>query len=316
MKQLNEKFEQLKRNISKLYLKILKKGREHITIMCIPHSEKEIKTIHLSYFNILFALILIISLIIFSIISVSSYITSKQKILNVTETQAKWNKTYREIKKNIQEISDIIEEIKPEIDKLYKLAVVNKEAEKIGIGGFSEKEVKRREINEEILSLYEIKKELKVSYKYLSKLREFLKSQKEVFSKIPSIWPLKVGGYITSDYGWRRNPLRRRRMEWHKGIDIGTWPGAPVVATADGIVEFAGWHGGYGLCVIIRHEYGYKTIYAHLSRIRVRTGRKVKKGDIIGNVGRTGYTTGYHLHYEIRVGNKDVNPWPYIVNYR
>ncbi|MEL6121960.1 MAG: M23 family metallopeptidase, partial [Pseudomonadota bacterium] len=88
--------------------------------------------------------------------------------------------------------------------------------------------------------------------------------------------------------------------------------GTPIYATADGVVTEAEWSSGYGRMVTIRHEFGIETRYAHLSRIRVREGERVSRGDRIGDMGNTGRSTGTHLHYEIRVGGKAVNPMIYI----
>lgn len=98
----------------------------------------------------------------------------------------------------------------------------------------------------------------------------------------------------------------------HKGIDIPAWPGAPIVATADGIVIYASTATGFGLLVAISHRYGFQTLYGHCSKLLVRKGQQVKKGQIIAQVGSTGRSTGPHLHYEVRRrrGNKVVSLKP------
>ena len=132
------------------------------------------------------------------------------------------------------------------------------------------------------------------------------------YDETPSIWP--IYGYVRSGYGWRTHPLKRSK-QFHKGIDIPAWIGAPVQATADGYVEFSGWGGGYGWIVVLSHKFGYKTIYAHLSEIEVNRGRKVFKGQIIGKIGTSGLSTGPHVHYEIRHRRKALEPrliWSWI----
>ena len=126
----------------------------------------------------------------------------------------------------------------------------------------------------------------------------------------PSIWPTQ--GYISSRFGWRIHPIRRT-PEFHKGLDIANLPGTPVYATADGVVDYAGRMGGYGRYVSIDHGYGFKTKYGHLRGILVKVGQKVKRGDLIATMGRSGLATGPHLHYEVRVLNKPVNPLGYII---
>lgn len=117
---------------------------------------------------------------------------------------------------------------------------------------------------------------------------------------------------ISSRYGRRLDPFLKRPA-LHSGIDYRAARGHPVQASGHGTVVSAGRHGGYGRMVEIAHGNGLTTRYAHLSRIRVVKGQKIKKGALIGNVGSTGRSTGPHLHYEVRSGERPSNPMPYIV---
>lgn len=129
---------------------------------------------------------------------------------------------------------------------------------------------------------------------------------------IPSLRPV-TGGRISSNYGMRIHPvLGRRKM--HHGIDIAAPTGTPVYAAADGLIERANWFSSYGLYISIDHGAALETRYAHLSRVAVAAGDKVRKGDIIGYVGSTGRSTGPHLHYEVRVDGVAVNPNPYMLD--
>jgi LysM repeat protein len=119
------------------------------------------------------------------------------------------------------------------------------------------------------------------------------------------IWPLY--GRITSPYGWRIHPITHRR-EFHTGIDIGAPLGSPIFAALSGTVVFAGRNGGYGNEIMIKHAKGYATVYGHLSQIDVYVGEYVEKGDFIGRVGSTGFSTGPHLHFEIRRYGKTYDP--------
>ena len=117
--------------------------------------------------------------------------------------------------------------------------------------------------------------------------------------------------YISSKYGYRKDPITKKKR-FHPGIDLaGTWH-EDVLAPADGTVFFAGTNGGYGKMVKIRHKYGIVTTYGHLQKILVRNGQKVTIGNIIGKMGTTGRSTGQHLHYEIWVNKKHVNPFIFI----
>jgi murein DD-endopeptidase MepM/ murein hydrolase activator NlpD len=135
--------------------------------------------------------------------------------------------------------------------------------------------------------------------------------RKSVILSTPTVAP--VEGLLNSGFGVRRDPFHGNPA-FHAGLDISTPTGQPVGATAEGVVVRAGWHGEYGNLVEIEHRSGYKTLYGHLSRILVKQGQKVKRGDRIGLVGSTGRSTAPHLHYEVRVGDRIVNPLEYILD--
>ena len=130
-------------------------------------------------------------------------------------------------------------------------------------------------------------------------------------SSTPAISPVK--GIFTSGFGFRSDPLTHGRGV-HQGVDIAAAPGQPVRASADGVVVRAGEIGGLGQAVFVAHGFGVTTRYGHMSRIDVRPGQRVKRGDVVGRVGNTGRSTGYHLHYEVRVDGDPVNPFAYILD--
>jgi len=129
---------------------------------------------------------------------------------------------------------------------------------------------------------------------------------------VPAGWPLQ--GRLESGYGVRSDPFSREGA-YHTGLDITAPIGTRVAATADGIVVQAGMgagYGGYGKLVVIQHGNGYQTYFGHLSRVMVMPGQAVRQGDVIGEVGMSGRTTGPHLHYEVRVGAAPVNPYRFL----
>ena len=122
---------------------------------------------------------------------------------------------------------------------------------------------------------------------------------------------LPVSGYVTDGFGMRRSPFNGEGREVHEGLDIAVDFGAPVTATADGLVLYSAPHAGYGNLVIVYHSNGITTRYAHLSRISVEAGQRVKRSDQVGNAGSTGRSTGPHVHYEIRENDQAVDPLRY-----
>jgi len=133
-----------------------------------------------------------------------------------------------------------------------------------------------------------------------------LKRVKYAALRLPVKRPVRNGS-LSSDYGPRMDPFLNR-LAMHSGLDFKAPYGARVFATAPGTVIHAGWNGGYGKMIEIRHANGYITRYAHLSKIRIAEGDHVLGGDVIGNIGSTGRSTGPHLHYEVRRGDKPNNP--------
>ncbi|HTM31158.1 MAG TPA: M23 family metallopeptidase [Vicinamibacterales bacterium] len=129
----------------------------------------------------------------------------------------------------------------------------------------------------------------------------------------PSIWPTQ--GWLTSRTGGRTDPFTGE-VDYHPGLDISADKGSPVYATADGTITQAAYSGAYGNLVVIDHKFGIETRYGHLSAFRVARGQTVKRGDLIGLVGATGRATGPHLHYEVRVNDRILNPLSFLLNSR
>jgi len=130
-------------------------------------------------------------------------------------------------------------------------------------------------------------------------------------AKSPFATPIKSAFRFTSGFGYRRDP-KGAGTRMHTGTDFAAAYGTPIYATADGVVTYAGWNSGYGRQVKIQHEFGIETSYAHQSNIRVKVGQRVSRGDRIGDMGNSGRSTGTHLHYEVRIGGKPVNPMTFI----
>ncbi|MFA5577152.1 MAG: peptidoglycan DD-metalloendopeptidase family protein [Tissierellaceae bacterium] len=140
---------------------------------------------------------------------------------------------------------------------------------------------------------------------------EDLEAQFDYLDSVPDLRP--SSGRVTSKFGNRRDPFTRR-IQFHQGVDIANSSGTSVKAAAKGTVVFTGPNGAYGRTVIIDHGYGYQTLYAHNSKILVKKGDKIEKGQEIAKMGSTGRSTGSHLHFEIHINNKLTNPLDLITN--
>ena len=157
-----------------------------------------------------------------------------------------------------------------------------------------------------------LEKEMYVQAKSYDEVAQMAKEQEIRMENIPAIQPVmnKDLKRVASGYGMRIDPVYHVR-KFHQGMDFTAPTGTEVFATGNAKVDFAGWKQGYGNTVILDHGYGYKTLYAHLYKILVRKGQKVRRSDIIALVGNTGKSTGPHLHYEVRLNNKPVDPRNY-----
>ena len=148
-----------------------------------------------------------------------------------------------------------------------------------------------------------------IQYK-LAEVEQSLDEKWQTLSATPSVAP--VSGLMTDGYGRRRDPFTGRRA-FHKGLDVSARRGTPVQAPADGVVVFAGRNGGLGKTVKIAHGFGFTTVYGHLDSMSVEPGDEVRRGDELGALGNSGRSTGPHLHYEVHVDGKAVDPLYYIL---
>lgn len=150
---------------------------------------------------------------------------------------------------------------------------------------------------------------LSIAEKEQKQLKELKAYVSDVYSKmsaVPSTWP--IYGRLSSGYGYRYSPWRG----FHSGIDIKANYGDVIKATAPGLVVHSGWRSGYGKTIIIKHSFGYSTLYGHCSRLLISKGERVKTGQEIARIGTTGYSTGAHLHYEVRKDNRHINPMAFL----
>lgn len=157
-----------------------------------------------------------------------------------------------------------------------------------------------------VASLHE---EVKEKQEVLTQLSQAVDQKIAKDAATPTGWPAR--GEITSTFGYRRSPFGWG-SDFHPAIDIAAAWGTPVAATANGIVRYVGWKGGLGRTVILEHGYGFTTLYGHLTQATVKAGQKVQRGQVIGLMGSTGLSTGPHVHYEVWVAGKQVDPWPYM----
>jgi murein DD-endopeptidase MepM/ murein hydrolase activator NlpD len=305
-----------KRWIIYLYKRTVQKGKDKLTVMLIPHSEKKIFNFQISIFTICFLVILLSGIVVTFFISTSRYTLTKKEMEKLVSAQEGNVSALRTFEDEIESLDKVVSDYKTDIKDIIKILGASQSENIFGMGG-PETEIKnlseimglktKSSYEDEIETIRRINADIVASERVLENFKKFLAAREEIIKKIPNNWPLIGGGFITSPFGMRRSPFTGK-LAMHQGVDISWWPGAPVRATADGVVVFAGMKGGYGRTVQIQHEYGFQTLYAHCSSLRVYEGQKVQKGEIVAFLGRTGRATGFHLHYEVRIGTKAVDP--------
>ena len=235
---------------------------------------------------------------------------------------------YVTITKNLQILKERLNEIDENVNQIEEkdLAIrsyagmpeIDQEIRKLGIGGRSIESAKIFDnfapvINKELatleLDVEKLSREVNLELNSYSSIYEKVQEDIRRIAMIPSIRPVEEG-YLNSTFGYRNDPIDNVKR-FHQGQDITVKTGTPIYAPADGIVKRAYYAGGFGNHIKLQHGAGYTTLYAHLSKIKVKHGQKVKRGDIIGLTGNTGRSTAPHLHYEIHHNGKPQNPLDY-----
>ena len=235
---------------------------------------------------------------------------------------------YVTITKNLQILKERLNEIDENVNQIEEkdLAIrsyagmpeIDHEIRKLGIGGRSIESAKIFDnfapvINKELatleLDVEKLSREVNLELNSYSSIYEKVQEDIRRIAMIPSIRPVEEG-YLNSTFGYRNDPIDNVKR-FHQGQDITVKTGTPIYAPADGIVKRAYYAGGFGNHIKLQHGAGYTTLYAHLSKIKVKHGQKVKRGDIIGLTGNTGRSTAPHLHYEIHHNGKPQNPLDY-----
>ncbi len=226
---------------------------------------------------------------------------------------------YDQLRWDIAEVSDRYDQLVEKeiaIRTIFDLPEISVDERQLGIGGPGGKSVGSMSMAEKssVQTEVEVDRLLRLSAFELEKYGEVsdeLTTLKDRLAHTPSIWPTK--GWLQDGFGYRQDPFTGYKT-YHRGLDIAYPSGTPVAVTADGKVTSVGKMGNMGNMITVDHGYGFVTRYGHLSKFEVKRGQRVKRGDLIGLMGRTGRVTGPHLHYEVWRNGKALNPRDYTLN--
>ncbi len=281
--------------------------RQQVTVMLVPHSERNIFNFRISAFSMVVVIFLLVCMILTFILystrftGVSDQLSDKKAVLEQRDAD--------------------LEVIRDQISDLLNTSRVFEESlhttlDSLGLENGESAEKKERtaeSLGSDVDELKAMKGLLQDSMEYFDQIAKLLQAQQSLIVELPTIWPLKdVRGYVTSYFGPTTHPFTKH---WylHKGIDIAYSRGTKVVSTADGkVIEKAFDASGYGNYIVIKHKYGFYTRYAHMDKVYVKEGQNVQQGEVIGTLGSTGLSTGPHLHYEVRIGSQVVDPQRYL----
>lgn len=228
---------------------------------------------------------------------------------------------YNVLSKRLDEALGVMKDIQQRDDNLYRVVLqadpIADAVRTAGYGGTNRYEELMDMANADLVvnttqKMDFLDRQLYIQSQSFDEVVNLFKQNDEMLKCIPAIQPVsnKDLKKTASGYGMRIDPIYKT-SKFHEGMDFSASTGTPIYATGNGTVTKAGWQSGYGRVVVINHGYGYETLYAHMNKIDVRKGQRVVRGEVIGEVGNTGKSTGPHLHYEVHVKGRVVNP----VNY-
>jgi murein DD-endopeptidase MepM/ murein hydrolase activator NlpD len=268
-----------------LILFLFKKTLTPITIMVIPHENLKSLNLKVPFLGLLLILLVLAVGVVQTCRLVADglrYPSLVKKVNFLNETISEWNSTINSLKETERDFRRILSfkskhKVVEEIDTPYSGDI----------------------------DIQNLMGELQKSVQRMDEIKDYLRVQKNLYLSTPRGYPLE--GYISSHYGDRYNPFNGERT-FHSGLDISAPLDTPIRTTADGVVSYSGWAQSSGYLVVIEHGCGFSTAYAHNKSNTVKTGQKVKRGEVIGHVGSSGKSTGPHVHYEVWEKGKRTNP--------
>ncbi|MDA8100483.1 MAG: peptidoglycan DD-metalloendopeptidase family protein [Nitrospiraceae bacterium] len=301
------------------------KKKEYFTVMIVPGPNSRVRTISISKSAIKSALLSILGVVILSFYLVYEYHDVKGKVWELQSLREELSQQKAQVQNFALNLLDykrqmfLLRDLDTKLRRAVSLGPRDKAQQVLGIGGPDELGLQNvtalgekkqaealKEMSEELTQLKGAASRQEAS---LQMLIEYFEDKRSLLASTPSIWPVR--GWVTSRFGTRTSPFSGI-LKFHEGMDIAAQTGTPVVAAADGVVVKAGFSTGYGNMVEIHHGYRIRTLYAHNSRLNVKAGQRVHRGDVIAYAGDSGSSTGPHLHYEVKVNGLPVNPAKYL----
>ena len=309
-------------NQKKLIQSIRKQKEERLTVMFIPHNEKSIRNFHIS--NLTLNIVLAISgiVIFISAVLIIRHNSTVQEVDKLKISQKDAQVQFARVRQEIREIGNSYANFRKHVSELSGLSKGQSMPDDslFAAGGVTLPEdldlsqeqtsiANAETIPIEMFLLNRIIHEMEVSLGPLENMKDYLKKREKIIRNSPTLWPVR--GYILNPFGYVRSGDRLKAV-FNRGIDIATFPGAVVAATAPGVVVSIQRDARFIYTVRVRHNYGFETVYEGLERINVARNEKIGKGEKLGYVGQFRDSPENILHYEIHIGVEPVDPMPYL----
>ncbi len=301
------------------------KNKEYFTFMFLPGPNARVRTLSISKSALKSVFLSLVAVFVISLYLVYEYNNVKDKVWELQTAREELMQQKAQVQSFALNLLDykrqmfLLRDLDTKLRRVVSLGPRDKAQQVLGIGGPDELglqnlatlgEKKQEEVLKEMhQELSQLKGAASRQEASLQLLIEYFEDKRSLYASTPSLWPVR--GWVTSPFGNRTSPFSGI-LKFHEGIDIAAQTGTPIMAPADGVVIKAGFSTGYGNMVEISHGYGIKTVYGHNSRLNVKAGQRVKRGEVISYIGDSGSSTGPHLHYEVLINGLQVNPIRYM----
>ncbi|MCR4579311.1 MAG: M23 family metallopeptidase [Treponema sp.] len=308
------------RILGNIFVRIFKVFDSKLTIMIVPHSQGKVINFQTNVFALILGFLLAAGVIASFFFYNSHSLSANREISNLEEQNRTTLASLDELRDENANLFQAAKRFQSSLSQSLSLLGIDQVKNPSNTASsnsdlaalFTSTELSQG-TSKEVADIKELTTYLEDAVKPIEQIGKMLKTQQNLFTEIPSICPVKNPNYhISMAFGPNIHPLNGN---WyiHKGLDFSTWrSGDPVMATASGQVVTVSFDNSFGNYVIIKHNHGMYTRYAHLNAFRVKKGQIVEQGEIIGTIGNTGVSTGPHLHYEVHIGSDVVDPAKYI----
>lgn len=306
--------------VGRFFVRFFRLGRQRLTIMMIPHSESKPINLQVSLFSLFFIAVFFVVLLGGALGFAVGLSGTSQQLTEKDRELIRSRASLEQLREEVSEVVDSAAVFQKTLDSTIDVLGLDQgrrnqaENPQGDISSFSSLEEVGADALHEVSELQGLQRYLKDSVVPLEEIGGVLGGQKELLADIPTLWPLKgVRGYITNPFGPAENPWTGQ-LYLHRGLDIAYYSlGVPLLSAANGkVVEVDYQPTGYGNYVVIKHKYGFYTLYGHMNHASVKEGQEVNRGDVIGVMGSTGNSTGRHVHFEVRIGSQLVDPMKYL----